>query len=504
MPISLLRTQWVSSTIYICALLKACSVFSSAISQIPRLRLLEANVCRSFYRFENSTVISSITDAPPESACKTSEIQGRLTTLLGLGVFFHNIPILLVGLIYIVLSSRINRKLLLFINVTSAALSKIFFYSVCYFYNTFDIRLIWTASLFDFIGGGSIVFDALTVSMIAETVETASLSTVYFYLAAILTVLRMSGVSGGAFMLGLGYWLPIGIGFGAWCMTLPTVLLLDTGECGNYRSLPTDNSLEELDNLSANDNGVDSSFESGLGSDESSISALPKRSGERRKDRNTYLSLEKQPTSHWIGLVRLTLTEVRSHGLPLSVFLTHELAMGVRDVAEQWISNRYILPLQKVGYILAGQTLLSAAVLSLLPKLGAYVARMRELTPEAKDLYVVKASVLVAATGAITIALAWNIPILLTSLAVFAFGAGFHDALKSHIASRVGVGQSAKLTRIYMSVTIIEVFANLINGPLWAAVYTIVLQIGRNSMSLPFLICSLGFLGTWLLTRRLS
>ena len=44
-----------------------------------------------------------------------------------------------------------------------------------YFYNIFDIRLIWAASLFDLVGGGLVVFNTLTLAMIAEAVPASSL-----------------------------------------------------------------------------------------------------------------------------------------------------------------------------------------------------------------------------------------------------------------------------------------------------------------------------------------
>ena len=44
-----------------------------------------------------------------------------------------------------------------------------------YFYNVFDVRLIWATSLFDLVGGGKIVFDSLTLAIIAEDVPASSL-----------------------------------------------------------------------------------------------------------------------------------------------------------------------------------------------------------------------------------------------------------------------------------------------------------------------------------------
>ena len=52
--------------------------------------------------------------------------------------------------------------------------------------------------------------------------------------------------------------------------------------------------------------------------------------------------------------------------------------MGIRDIGEQWMSKRHAWPNpEKIGYILADQTPLSAVILADLPKVGAYMARKR-------------------------------------------------------------------------------------------------------------------------------
>ena len=51
---------------------------------------------------------------------------------------------------------------------------------VFYFYNTFDIRLIWLASLFDCVGGGRLVFNTITQVLIAEATAPSALWVLYF------------------------------------------------------------------------------------------------------------------------------------------------------------------------------------------------------------------------------------------------------------------------------------------------------------------------------------
>ena len=82
-------------TAYVCALLKALATLSSAISVIPRLRLVESNVCRSNYQTFNRSTINPSTQSVPEELCKTAQVQTDLAFLLGWDSFFQNGPGLL-------------------------------------------------------------------------------------------------------------------------------------------------------------------------------------------------------------------------------------------------------------------------------------------------------------------------------------------------------------------------------------------------------------------------
>ena len=190
------------------------------------------------------------------------------------------------------------------------------------------------------------------------------------------------------------------------------------------------------------------------------------------------------------------------HRLVLFIFVTHELAMGIRDIAEQWMSKRYHWPLQMIGYILAGQTLLSATILAGLPRITSFfLARKWTLTVETKDLLMMRCTLIAAAAGTAVIAFAWDRAFLLVGLAIFAFGVGFHDVLKAFVTVRLQ--DRAQVTRIFLWISTLEVLANMVNGLFWAMMYDLSLRIDGSGLGLPFLFSSGLFFGTILLIRRL-
>ena len=219
------------------------------------------------------------------------------------------------------------------------------------------------------------------------------------------------------------------------------------------------------------------------------------------QDRHETKDHRKSYIKHWLALIKTFSDDALMHKLPLSIFVTHELAMGIRDIGEQWMSKRYAWSIWKTGHILAAQTLVSAMILASLPKLGAYLARKRTITAEVKDLLFMKWTLAATIAGTAVIAFAWSRSLLLLGLAVFAFGIGFHDTLKSYVTAQLE--DTAQVTRVYMWVSMLEAVANMINGPFRALMYALALRIGGFGLGLPFLVCSGGFVGTLILVGQL-
>ncbi|KAL8790995.1 MAG: hypothetical protein Q9195_006069, partial [Heterodermia aff. obscurata] len=427
-------------------LLKALATLGWALQSTPRLRALESDVCRTHYRIYDPSVINQISDSVPEELCKIAEVQTDLAYLLGWDAFFQNIPV--------------------------------------YFYNVFNIRLIWAASLFNLVGGGLIVFNTLTLAMIAEAVPASSLTNAFFNLTSSLTALRMLGVTSGSYLTGFSPWLPITLGLFVMASMIPACLLLGGSQ---YQIIPQVDQSEPhaMDELTT---------------PKSPRSPSPDIMSEQRHLVNRVPG--KRSPTNWLNRVKTSRDDALTYKLPLSIFVVHELGMGIHNIAQQWMSKRYAYPIRTTGYILAGETLLSALILASLPKASAFLlARKKTLTPERKDLLLMKCTLAAAAAGTAILALAERRGFLFLGLAVFAFGAGFHDALKSFVTAQLR--DSAQVTRIYLWISMLEVVANMFNGPFWALTYAISLRIGGMGLGLPFLLSSGACVGTIILVIQL-
>ena len=294
----------------------------------------------------------------------------------------------------------------------------------------------------------------------------------------------MLGVSGGSYLTGTSPWLPITFGLFVMATTIPVCLLLGARQ---YQMIPQNDEAEPhaMDELATPD--------SPQSPPPNSISEQPQH---ENKDPG-----ESGP-KNWLELIKTSRDDALTYKLPLSIFVVHELGMGIRDIAQQWMSKRYAWPIRTTGYILAGETLLSAIILASLPKASTFLlARNKTLTPDKKDLLLMKCTLTAAAAGTAVIGFAEARSFLFLGLAVFAFGAGFHDALKSFVTARLR--DSAQVTRIYLWISMLEVVANMINGPFWALMYAFSLRVGGLGLGVPFLLSSAAAVGTFLLVRRL-
>lgn len=75
----------------LCAVLKILQTLNTAISVVPRLRLYEATICRSYYRTFDPSVFDAGNNVP-EELCKIPQVQADLAQLTGWNSFFFYVP----------------------------------------------------------------------------------------------------------------------------------------------------------------------------------------------------------------------------------------------------------------------------------------------------------------------------------------------------------------------------------------------------------------------------
>ena len=303
----------------------------------------------------------------------------------------------------------------------------------------------------------------------------------------------MIGVTTGSFMLKWSIYIPLLLSLivlavspiAIFFLTGHTVQKANTPAVQEYRLLQSSNS-HELHAPEIGENG-DETEEAVLGQ-------------EMKEQRQSYSPTRLYPL---IKSFSVYITHAYNHSLILLIFFVHEIAMGIRDITQQWLSKRYSLPLRIAGYILASETLLASMILLLLPQLLKRVGKLRNLSPTTQDLVLSCGSLLAAAIGTSAIAFSGSVRwIFFLALGVYALGVGFADAQKSLVTKLVGENE---FTMLYLCISYVQTLANAFNGPLWAEIYSFGLGLGEIGMAAPFLVSSLlifGTLGLVLILRR--
>lgn len=313
-------------------------------------------------------------------------------------------------------------------------------------------------------------------------------STVYYYLTALLSVVRVTGVLGGSYLLGTSLWLPLELAVMLYVISIPLLLFLPRSHSGPSRK--SDNEADQGNHLLeslTHPPEMTTMLDNEELEDDKALQSSPQP--RRLSSFSIFLSFKVYAHHAWTYMSFL------------NIFFFHEAGMGVRDITEQWMSKRYTWTIRTTGYVLAGGTLLSSIVLWFLPLLGHHLQHARKISPSLRDVYFMRGSLLAGTVGTALIALATSRWMFLAAFGVFTLGAGFHDALKSHVTRQVG---KEKVTPLYMCISMCEMGGNILNGPVWAGIYSIGLGIEGIGMMVPFFVCTLIFMGTLGLVWRLK
>lgn len=118
-----------------------------------------------------------------------------------------------------------------------------------------------------------------------------------------------------------------------------------------------------------------------------------------------------------------------------------------------------------------------------------------------KDMWMARACIVAMVVGYLGVSVAPNSAILLTSLSISSFAAGYEFILRSLL------GQAAyghNVATVYTAMSVLETSSLLVSGPVLAATFRLGLQWGGPWLGIPFVVAALlvGFGGLILLAMK--
>jgi hypothetical protein len=197
------------------------------------------------------------------------------------------------------------------------------------------------------------------------------------------------------------------------------------------------------------------------------------------------------------------------HGclFPLAVCVSQEAGNSFRGILPYWLSREYQWTLRETGYISLGERLLTAVLISLLPRIPQWMLAGGggggdggRIKKGSSDLGLARLCLCLACLGTALLGFRWSRGSAIFSLTVLAAGTGFRDAYLSFVTAKL---QKHEIVRVCMALSMAQYSSINFGVFVVGGLYSFCLKLDRPWMtSLPIWLCSLVFAFTVFLLRR--
>ena len=136
---------------------------------------------------------------------------------------------------------------------------------------------------------------------------------------------------------------------------------------------------------------------------------------------------------------------------------------------------------------MALKNLVTALFLFILPTVRRIYLEPR-MSVQQIDLFITQMSLVTNTLGVIGIGISAPAWFFVLSLCVYTSGMGLADSLTSYGTFTLPAGE--KVAEFYVRMGIISTIASLVAGPLWSALFSMILRGGVLPLGLPFWLCA--------------
>lgn len=197
--------------------------------------------------------------------------------------------------------------------------------------------------------------------------------------------------------------------------------------------------------------------------------------------------------SNRFATLRTTLaSHPRNFTLLLASFFLTSLASSDTKLLVQYISKRYNWTFASAGYLLSGKAVINFVLLTIVvPRLLQRSVLWRsEQSHDATYLFLAKSCICISALGAVAIALADTVFLLVPSLLTYALGSALPvftmSLLKSPLVSAGSRGREGSETGVFAVVMLVKTLGSLVGAPLMAGVWMRGIAVRGYGLGLPY------------------
>ncbi|KID88389.1 Major facilitator superfamily domain, general substrate transporter, partial [Metarhizium majus ARSEF 297] len=453
-------TQWKAMTVM------TVDGFGFALAKSAQTFLIEQALCRSFYAIRDPAVIRP-DGSVPEDMCKTDDLQSQVAFLSSTLNFTLLIASFLATPVFARLALTVGKRTVLLINAASYMLRMILFTAVVYFYTFTDVRWVLLLWVLELVGGGMPVREVLLWMYMAESVPEDGLTGAFNVLSAILIGMMSVGTFIGALLLRQHVWLLCSIVICICALVMLLICLLPN----HHKSL-----YPEEENIPDAEDSPRSSVSQASSPATSLLNGEQDGRGASQGPPPLWQTVLRAATVDLLLSIQFVVQALRN---PLtlrvmSIFFTYTLAGTVSGTSQQWASSTFHTSLADVDKVTSMEQVVSAVVLFSLPTVSQRLLRPRLRSKQNTDLWVITASLVFCAFGALVMSLAPSIGIYAVGVAVSALGVGLADSLRSFATS--ALSDTETLESLYMSIRTMQSLAAIVGTPLWGGIFLLILK----------------------------
>lgn len=343
-------------------------------------------------------------------------------------------------------------------------------------------KAILAGPILSFLGGGDCVFNSLTYALSAGCTDDYVLRASYFgYMSSVSYVVNLLGPALASLSMTAFLWLPFWLAIALLVMAVPVIRMLPD------EVSPSSSATRKRD-------------------EEQTQPLLSSPLLKAQDHSSSYSSLLTSVWERFRTLRAVVANHPRNFTLMLACFLLASLASSDTKLLVQYISKRYAgWTFAAAGYLISGKAVVNFVLLTVvIPRvLRSSAASSSSLSSDKINIRFANACFLVSVLGALAIALAATIWLLVPALFVYALGSALPiftlSLLKSPSITSAGEttreddndtitpdDSSEVQTHIFSIVMLVKTLGSLIGAPLMAFLWVRGIGLGGAALGMPF------------------
>ncbi|KAK0382037.1 major facilitator superfamily transporter [Colletotrichum limetticola] len=457
---------------------------AASLYQLPLSRVIERRLCREHYAVTDPSVIDKDGNVA-EGFCKVDDvqqglawIQGTMETAWIVGDFIMTVPL---GF----LAERYGRRFILCLNIVPRIILLTWAVIVGYFEQTLPTKAMIASPFFSVLGGDC-VFNSITYAIASNMTDDHVLRATYFgWMGSVSYVVNLLGPALASASMSLLLWLPFWIGIALLLLAIPTISLLEESP----------DSHPDADDQ-----------------------ARPLLSSPVLKAQDADSSLLRSILQRFGVLKSIVAGHPRNMTLLLISFVLTSLASSDTKLLVQYISKRYHWTFASTGYLLSAKAVVNFTLLTaIIPAiLRSRQNRLRHIPPELAshrmNIHYANICLVVSILGALAIAVASRIWMMVPSLFLYALGSALPvftlSLLKSPFISPKRhdqpVNSADPESHMFSIVMMVKTSGSLLGAPLMMVLWVKSIAIGGAALGIPYLISASCYLAALLVLGRIT